>query len=81
MAKHRVKISACPHCGAEHDGASNANESDDSPQPGDISLCIECAGGSRFEKGGKLTALSVDKLPPEIVHLRRRLIFAKARAN
>ena len=42
----------CPECGYEVDDASEVGGSGDRPEPGDLALCIRCAGPGFYELDG-----------------------------
>lgn len=53
----RVPPEPCPHCGAVHDGAGSLIH-DSRPKPGDVTVCILCAGVGEFTEDLKLRPLS-----------------------
>jgi hypothetical protein len=49
---YRNQRGACPHCGATQDAATTFEKAKQ-PKPGDVGICIMCAGVSVFEFGGE----------------------------
>jgi len=47
MKAHKMPECACPHCGHKFNAATSPT-GDDRPNPGDISVCIECRKISVF---------------------------------
>lgn len=41
----------CPHCGAQHDQAASVGARA-RPKPGDVSICVKCAGVAIFTTDG-----------------------------
>lgn len=50
--RHLIATCVCPHCQADLSGASNADDFNDSPQIGDITVCAYCASYLQFAKPG-----------------------------
>jgi hypothetical protein len=46
--KMRVPEQPCPYCGAVQDAVSGTTSR--YPEPGDVSVCIHCAGASIFDE-------------------------------
>lgn len=68
----------CPHCGTVHDAASDARQKAPPPKPGDLTLCIACAGVAQFTNDMKLRVMSQDEWdaycaehPQVLVEIRR----------
>lgn len=61
MRTHRNQHGACPHCGARQDAATEATAALRPPRPGDVSICIRCAGVSVFEVAGERRLPSDDE--------------------
>lgn len=55
----RVPKSVCPHCGAPFGGASSSKHDYSEPKPGDLGICIACAGWTQFDD--KLMRVLPDK--------------------
>ena len=52
----------CPHCGAVHDRATDLTKPDAVAKPGDVSVCIKCAGVLVFtDARGTVRAGAVDE--------------------
>lgn len=48
----------CPHCGVAHELATNAEKpGGPRPQPGSVSVCVQCAGVSEFIQEGLILKL------------------------
>lgn len=77
----RVKASPCPGCGEVQDGAFSP-ESDDSPEPGDFSICLECQGLYVFGEDmqlRELTEAEILEVPlDQVSRFQRNLTRAKA---
>ena len=58
----RVKKQKCPYCGFEGDGVEEFNREDRKPKPGDISVCISCAGIQVFGEEMELLKISKERL-------------------
>ncbi len=56
----RVVPSPCGHCGKELDGASSSDGV--TAKPGDITVCIYCAGVNMFGDGMSLRAMTDDEV-------------------
>lgn len=66
----RMPDCACPHCGKVQDAASGL--SSHYPEPGDISVCFDCAGVSVFGENGARTRWPEDEpMPQELLDARR----------
>lgn len=79
MRTHRNQHGACPHCGRRQDAGTNMT-GDVAPKPGDVSICIRCAGVSVFELGGE-RRLPTDEEVAEFAaddELQRMVAAAKA---
>ena len=57
-----LPASTCPHCGYELDAASNADGTDQQPEPGAISLCIKCQEILEFDEDLQLIAATEETL-------------------
>ncbi len=69
----------CPHCGEILDAATAAEGKHEIPNPGDVSVCIYCAGLLVYADDMALTKLSdelFNSIPLEV-----RLELSKARYN
>ena len=55
MLTSRLPPAACPHCGALLDACTSL-DGDHQPSPGDWTVCIECAGVSRWDASFNLRA-------------------------
>lgn len=44
MTENVVPLTLCPHCGYPIDRASSAKGGANAPRPGDLSICLACAG-------------------------------------
>jgi hypothetical protein len=53
MLDYQHDVIVCPYCGAEMNG-SLAVTSDHRPAPGDVSICIDCAGVAFYGEGLRL---------------------------
>lgn len=67
MKDFRVEPSPCPHCGQVLDGASNVTN-DERPEPGDVTVCIICAGLAEFDEDMNLTMPSEAKKKDALTH-------------
>lgn len=67
----RVPMAFCPFCFWQLDAATNM-EGPDAPQPGDFTVCIECAGVLQYGPDMQLLASSLLEVP-----MHSRLSFAK----
>lgn len=66
MRTTETPASACPSCGATLDAAASPVE--ESPRPGDYSVCFECAAPLRYtdDMGLRLLTLGeVDRMEPD----------------
>lgn len=45
----KVPPSACPKCGDVHDAATASDLSDEAPEPGDFTICVNCGSINRFD--------------------------------
>ena len=59
------KTNFCPWCFHHVDAASNPDYPNQTPLPGDYSVCIECTEVSHFDDNMKLIKLDLDTLNPE----------------
>lgn len=48
MKSHQLHRDICPHCGYQPDTATGI-DSDERPQPGNLSVCINCTGMLYFD--------------------------------
>lgn len=75
----RVEPDTCPHCGYEADCVGHMNGEDKRPDPGDVTLCISCAGVSVFDgpdlRMRKLTSQEWQRTP---VATRRQINHIQA---
>ena len=63
MHKHHMPEDRCPRCGARATAASNARPGDRrAPVPGDLTVCIACAGLLQFDDSLRLVPLPEDAL-------------------
>jgi hypothetical protein len=61
MAEHLYAVVAfCPHCGFA-EPAYRSQDSDD-PQPGDLTLCLQCGSWSRWDDAMQLQLPTVEDL-------------------
>lgn len=68
----RVPSSPCPHCGAEPTGASGVNAH--YPKPGDVAICIDCAGVNTYGRDLRLVAWPAGKpIPAEVQAVQARV--------
>lgn len=72
LESDRIKGAPCPHCGKLLDAASSA--SGHRPNPGDVSMCIYCAGALQFDDELQTKGLSDEQIeafdPASRDHLR-----------
>jgi hypothetical protein len=66
----RIKPVTCPHCRVVHDAASHDTAV---PSPGDISVCIMCAGLSTYTANMQLRKLT----QRELLELKANLAWLK----
>jgi hypothetical protein len=52
----------CPHCRHELNAATDTLREGDRPQPGDISVCVYCAGINQWSADMTLEAVTGDEL-------------------
>jgi hypothetical protein len=70
----RVPQANCPHCGVAQDGASGLCTSQ--PQPGDVSICVECGGVSVYQDDMTREKWPCSEpLPPEVDAAQRIIRF------
>lgn len=55
---HYVRLNKCLKCGGRLDGATNVGDSDQSPEVGDLSVCLQCGHVMEFGLGLVLQELS-----------------------
>jgi hypothetical protein len=67
----RVPASPCPTCGTELDGAANVHGPSPLPEPGDLTVCIECAALLTYSATLSLVALPENEAPPELLDIQR----------
>jgi hypothetical protein len=48
MRDTKIPESTCPWCGEKLDGAASLE--DQTPKPGDITICVECLNVSKFDQ-------------------------------
>jgi hypothetical protein len=65
MKDHHVPPSHCPHCGRMNNGATEAGPDGAYPEPGDITVCIQCGAAVKF--GAQLQLVELE--PGEIESL------------
>lgn len=83
----KLQASPCPRCGAMLDGAGTFAGPIEPPNPGDLTVCIYCAGLLRFGVGLALEAVEGDELilalaDPDVRSIRdavRRLLKERRR--
>lgn len=56
-----VKPAACPNCGVVLEAAMSVGCSE-APEAGDVTVCVYCAAGLKFDSKGGLERLSDDEL-------------------
>lgn len=65
--QHKLKGGKCVGCGTNLDGASNADNAERGPQPGDPTVCAYCGTIMEFDENldfRKMTEDEIDALPP-----------------
>lgn len=68
----RVPVATCPYCGSQHDHASGLSAH--YPEPGDVSVCIQCGGSARYTDSLSVEKWPADKpLPPEAIVLQKAI--------
>lgn len=73
----------CPYCGCLHDAAMAANDGG-CPRPGDVTICLQCAGVLLFDPSmiarkptdTELCRLMLSRDWPEVVRARRTVAAA-----
>lgn len=80
---HRLSTDHCPSCNTELDSVSSIN-TDEKPEPGSITVCIECAEILEFNNDlhlVKLSPLTLDSfdqdLFDQVIALRKLIIASK----
>lgn len=75
MRTHRLANAKCPYCDSKIDGASDPL-GDAEPKPGDITICIYCAGLMVFDQ------LLIPRFPTdeEVIEARKHPEVAVVRA-
>jgi hypothetical protein len=63
-ATTRIRLSLCPHCGAELEAASLV-DSDDATRPGDVTVCLMCVTPLQYNPDLSLRLCEVDELDLE----------------
>jgi len=58
----RLNPDLCPHCGAYLDAATDAEKVEALPTPGDICLCLQCAGICLWNED-----MWLEKAPPDFL--------------
>lgn len=84
MPTHQLGPFECPFCHIAHDAATNMSGEEHPPDPGDVSVCIECGTASVFMLGGHLRMPSAEeaaviRADPRVVAMRHALWASKAR--
>jgi hypothetical protein len=77
---YEVPASRCPGCGLPLDCATGHA----TPEPGDLSVCLECGLPCRFDHALTLVTLTdaeLGALPPEFLTEQEAARFAVLRAN
>lgn len=81
--KHRVPEAVCPACHRPQDGASSASGGREAPKPGDLAICIDCAGVAQYDAAMQLKPFDVSTLPADeakqIEHYRTLIRRTKLR--
>jgi hypothetical protein len=62
MVDIQVPESLCPHCLCRLDTVNNTTGGS-APEPGDFTLCIQCAGVMSFDRDLQLIAAKWDDIP------------------
>lgn len=62
MEHNRIKPSSCPHCNYLMDAAFSPGDESARPNPGDLTICINCAEILQFDAD-----LMMQKVPDEIM--------------
>lgn len=82
----RLPPMECPHCHVVHDAASDPNKENPAPKPGDLTICIECAGIAQFTGAMQLRLVSKDEWdefaatqPATVAELRRQQKILRSR--
>lgn len=73
----RVPTSKCLHCGVENDAATSVGE-DAGPEPGNITVCIECGHIMAYDTEMKLRELTTSEIL-EVAGDERILAVQRAR--
>lgn len=66
----------CPQCGAKNDRATCIEEVGSIPNPGDLSVCIKCAGINKYGKDMALEELSHEEFLTLEVDTQKHLLKA-----
>ena len=87
LPTHRMTECKCPKCGKTLDAASSI-EYATPPDPGDISVCIDCLTILRFTKDLsllELTEAEISRLDPktlaEVAEIRRMIAWVKEKTK
>lgn len=78
MTDHRTPTTWCPYCGTSLDGAMNV-DGPNAPDPGDVTVCLYCAGlavftdnlGLRFPTDAELERWTVN---PDVTRVRSAVL-------
>lgn len=61
-------IAVCPYCAAALNGVAASDGTDQSPNPGDMTMCVMCYRISVYTKGLHLRKpREHEKLPPDVI--------------
>lgn len=74
----RHTASNCAYCGHQLDASFDAGGSNDRPEPGDITLCIECGRLMMFNADLSLRALTEDEALTLEADEEQKELIAKA---
>lgn len=80
MSEHITKASRCPECQQILNRASNAGESTDQPQTGDVSICIKCGALLRFRDNMRVTKCNAEDMK-ELASADPEIIFHMLKAQ
>jgi hypothetical protein len=87
---YKVPPSMCPHCGYVADGAMRAasDGAGREPEPGDVGVCIKCAGINRYNDKLQLEILPAgafkelsDELRHEVMLAQRAVILMNVKRS
>ncbi len=67
-----ITKTTCPYCGKKNDRALNPQNEQDRPDPGSLSVCIQCTELSEFDENLGLIKFDINKLDrDDFLHIRK----------